>query len=293
MPESLEKLTQSYFDYLAKSFPVMCASDEFHFLPRAAAASRYYDRMESLDPISIEECIFTLKEFQRKFNLQAAGEDDLERLIDLELLNSSVAGILIELDENRSWRHNPLLYLKIAFIGLDHALTKPAGNHQDRMERTLARLCAIPRLLQQASENVDRVPETYHQAALAMLNDCDRYLSETAKDLANQDYGRLAAAFEKTRGVLGVFGRFLGSLDPVPDREFVVPSLETTLRDRFGSVRNLSEVFEIAVEEWLENLGELERIQRDIAPGKSWRELYHGYCPDEAGAMDTIDAVPA
>ena len=289
MPESFEKLTQSYFDYLAKSFPVMCASDEFHFLPRVAAASRYYDRMESLDPTMIEECIFTLKEFQRKFNSQAAGDDDLEKLIDLELLDSSVAGILIELDENRLWRHNPLLYLKIAFIGLDHALTKPGGNHQDRMDRTLARLCEIPRLLQQACENVDRVSETYHQAALAMLKDCDRYLSETAKGLTNQDYGRLAAAFEKTRGVLGVFGGFLGSLDPVPDRESVVPNLETVLRDRFVSVRNLSEVFEIAVEEWLENLAELERIQRDIAPGKSWRELYHGYCPDEAGAMDTIE----
>ncbi len=77
MPESQEKLTQSYFDYLAKSFPVMCASDEFHFLPRSEAASRYYDRMEILDPGFIEECIFTLREFQRNFDLLAAGEDDL------------------------------------------------------------------------------------------------------------------------------------------------------------------------------------------------------------------------
>ena len=134
----------------------MCASDEFHFLPRAVEASRYYDRIESFDPASIEEDIFALREFQRQFNLAASGEVDLEKLTDLELLNCSVAGILIELDENRLWRHNPLMYLKIAFIGLDHALTKPAGDNKERLERTLARLRAIPRLLKQATENIDQ-----------------------------------------------------------------------------------------------------------------------------------------
>ncbi|MGO9531753.1 MAG: DUF885 family protein [Syntrophobacteraceae bacterium] len=288
MPQSQEKIAQSYLDFLAKRFPVMCASDEFHFLPRVASASMYYDQMENFDPDLIEEYIFTLREFQRQFNLPTPGEVDLEKLTDLELLNCSVAGILIELDENRLWRHNPLIYLKIAFIGLDHALTKPAGDHQERIERTLARLCAIPRLLEQATGNIGQVPATYHQAALSMLDDCERYLCETAKSLNTRDCGRLAAGFEKTRGVLAVFGRFLSSLDPVPDREFAVPDLEATLRDRFGSVRNLSEIFEIAVEEWWENLAELEKIQKDIAPGKSWRQLYHDYCPAEADSIDTI-----
>ncbi|MGO9021497.1 MAG: DUF885 family protein [Syntrophobacteraceae bacterium] len=288
MPESQEKLTESYFDYLAKRFPVMCASDEFHFLPRAAAASRYYDRMESLDPGFIEECIFTLREFKRNFDLLASCENDLERLIDLELLNSSIAGILIELEENPVWRRNPLLYLKIAFIGLDHALTKPAGNHKERIERTLARLSAIPSLMRQAAGNLDFVPTTFHQATLAMLNDCGRYLRETAQGLTTEDAGRLEAAIEAALSSLEAFGRYLGSLRSVPDRELAVPGLEKTLRDRFGSVRNLSEVFEIAVEEWSENLRELESLQKDLAHGKSWRELYHGYSPEEAGAIDTI-----
>jgi uncharacterized protein (DUF885 family) len=288
MPESQEKLTESYFDYLAKSFPVMCASDEFHFLPRSEAASRYYDRMEILEPGLIEECIFTLREFRKNFDFLAAGEDDLERRIDLELLNSSIAGILIELEENRLWRHNPLLYLKIAFIGLDHAISKPAGSHKEKIERTLARLCAIPGLFQQAARNVDRVPETFHQAALAMLSDCGRYLRETAQGLTAEDARRLWPALEQARSALGAFGTYLGALRPVPDRELAVPSLETTLRNRFGSDRNPSEVFEIAVEEWSENLRELESLQKDLAPGKSWMQLYHGYCPEEAGAIDTI-----
>ncbi len=288
MPGTLEKLVQSYFDYLSKTFPVMCASDEFHFLPRVAAASRYYDRMESLDPASIEESIFTLKEFRKKFSLAAAGDDDLERLTDLELLNQSIAGILIELEENRSWRHNPLLYLKIASIGLDHALGKPAEDRNERIERTLSRLGAIQALLRQAGRNLDRVPETYYSQALAMLKDCESYLRETARDLSTEDAGQLLRQLEKTLHAFGAFGKFLGSLRAVPDREFAVPNLEKILLKRFGSVRDLSEVFEISVEEWHENLRELGKIQRDIEPGKSWLELYHGYCPEDAGEVETI-----
>jgi hypothetical protein len=40
------QLTSRYFDDLAGRFPVMCASDEFHFLPRAQAAAEYYDRLD-------------------------------------------------------------------------------------------------------------------------------------------------------------------------------------------------------------------------------------------------------
>ena len=53
------KLSQNYFDYLAHRFPVMCSSDEFHFLPRAQAAARYYDRLDDLDFQALEDDIAT------------------------------------------------------------------------------------------------------------------------------------------------------------------------------------------------------------------------------------------
>ena len=35
-------IAERYFDCLAERFPVMCASDEFHFLPRAENAREHY-----------------------------------------------------------------------------------------------------------------------------------------------------------------------------------------------------------------------------------------------------------
>ena len=273
------ELALRYFDYLAECFPVMCASDEFHFLPRAETASRYYDQVDNLDIDAIDECLFTLKQFQNKFNLLTIDENDLEKLIDLELLKGNVAGILIELEKKESWRHNPLLYLKIAFIGLDHALTKPASKRSEQTERACSRLRAIPRLLQQAAHNIDSVPGTYHQAALAMIKDCKSYLGEIKEDSANASCRLLIEGLQKAWSALDSFGKFLSSIFPVLDRQFVAPALETTLREHFISVRTLHEVFQIAEEEWRENLEQLERLQRKIDSTRSWQDLYHSYSP--------------
>jgi len=57
----LSAMASDYFQYLASVFPVMCASDEFHFMPRAMSAAGYYDQLDSLSPEEIKACISALK----------------------------------------------------------------------------------------------------------------------------------------------------------------------------------------------------------------------------------------
>jgi hypothetical protein len=266
----------------------MCASDEFDFLPRAQAASQYYDEIDDLDPDVIQERVSTLKQFQEKINLLAAHENELEKLTDLELLKASVAGILAELETEQSWRHNPLLYLKIAFIGLDHALTKPASEQKEKTHRASARLHGIARLLKQAVDNIDSVPKTYHQAALAMASDCNIYLAEITKSFAGRENGSVTKGLHEASAALDAFSTFLKELSPAADEQFYVSAVDVTLRDQFLSVRTLSEVLEIAQEEWRKDLERLTELQRKINPAKSWRQLYHAYCPSGTEGTDTI-----
>jgi hypothetical protein len=223
--EDYRKLAANYFDFLAGRFPVMCASDEFDFVPRAENASRHYDKLDKLEADAIEETINKLKEFQKGFTLA-----DDEALIDLNLLRANAAGILIELDTKRSWQHNPLLYLKIAFIGLDHALIKPAVDSKEVRERTLARLSAIPEILEQGMDNIRAVPETYYQASLMMAADCKEYLLEIGKDLSKtflkQHEGMFTKSLESTVASLEALMQFLKSKSPEPDRRFAVSTLE-------------------------------------------------------------------
>ena len=281
------QLAIRYFNYLARRFPVMCASDEFHFLPRAEDAAEYYDRLDDFDAGCIDECLNQLKDFRQQFSRLSVDETNLENQIDLEVLKANATGIIIELGQNRIWRHNPLLYLKIAFIGIDHTLNKPADRPQERVERILGRMSSVPKLLDQAVDNIKRVPETYHHAAKAMLIDGRQYLLQTAKTLSKCHDTRLLPCFQDTVAALDRFEKYLGSIHSVSDKFFSSTSLQTTLKDYFLSTRDLDDVFQIAEDEWQENLERLEELRLKIDSGKSWQDLYHGVCPD-LEEMDTF-----
>ena len=289
MTDLYTDIVPDYFDYLAQAFPVMCASDEFHFLPRAEKAAQYYDSLDDLDGLVVAERVSRLKAFRRTFEIRDPRENDLDKQTDLAVLKSSVEGILIELEAKESWRHNPLLYLKIAFIGLDHALTKPASGRKERIDRAMARLGAIPRLLHQGINNLDRVPATYYGASCAMAADCKDYLRELGQLLAAPAQGTASTkSMESALSALEAFTGFMKDLTPIPDHEFPLSSLEATIRDHFLSLRSISEIFEISSEEWQKNHEHLERLRRDIDPCKSWQELYHDYTPSTLEETSTM-----
>ena len=282
-------LATDYFQYLARCFPVMCASDEFHFLPRAQGASHHYDKVDDLSPNRIDECIGELKHWKKQWDLRARHENDLETVIDLELLKANIAGVLIELEMKETWRHNPLLYLKIAFIGLDHALNKPATEKKEREERALSRLDASPRLLRQGAETISEVPESYYQPSLSMINDCRIYLAGLDTRRVHKGVDTFVKGLERVQASLLGFDEHLQRLSPVSEERLnVAGTLEKTLREHFQSRRSLSEIFEIAREEWHTSLEKLQTLQAKIRPDSSWRKLYDAYCPPEVRHLDTL-----
>jgi uncharacterized protein (DUF885 family) len=288
MRESLEKIASRYFQYIAHRFPVMCASDEFLAMPRAEAASSYYHRLDDLDADAVADCLATLKDFRKEFDREFEPATDLEARIDLELLRASIAAILIEFEENRSWRHNPLLYLKIAFIGLDHALTKPATDPRECSERSVERLQAIPTLLQQGMTNSTTVPLSYLQAALAVVADCRSYLAEIADNPIITASKHGTPALHQVALALDAFGTFLAALVPLADERLPVAGVERNLENVFLCTRTLSDIYEIAVEEWHHSLELLRKLRQRVDPRKSWKQLYHAYCPVEVNSLDTF-----
>jgi uncharacterized protein (DUF885 family) len=286
-----KRLSDSYFDFLAERFPVMSASDEFDFLPRAENAAKHYDKLDKFDGNAIEESIDKLKSYHKHFKAANDEAGDLERFIDLKLLQANAAGILIELDTKRSWKYNPLMYLKIAFIGLDHALIKPAREPKELQERALARLSSIPVILKNGMENIQSVPETYYQASLLMTGDCKQYLNERGNDLSQifVDHHDVAADTIKNVVVsLEDFKRFLKSKSPEPDKRFAVSTLETSLKDHFLASHSPEEIFAIAREEWQEILGQLENLQSRIDVNSNWEKLYHAFTPSKIAETEII-----
>jgi uncharacterized protein (DUF885 family) len=289
--DDYKRLADSYFDFLAERFPVMCASDEFDFLPRAESASKYYDKLDQFDSNAVEDVIDELKSFHKRFAAANTEEGDLDRFIDLKLLQANIAGILIELDTKRSWQYNPLLYLKIGFIGLDHALNKPAGSSKEVADRALARLSSIPGILKQGIDNIRSVPETYHQASLRMAEDCTEYISEVGKIFSEQfpnHQNRAFKATQDTRVFIEKFYQFLKSKSSEPDRRFAVSTLETSLKDHFLSIHSPNEIFAIAVQEWQKILEKLQKLQSGIDAKKTWEQLYHSFAPYQVAEKEIV-----
>jgi hypothetical protein len=285
------ELARQYFDYLARRFPVMCASDEFHFLPRAQGAHRCYDQLDDLGSQSVAEAIDRIKTFKREFVRAERCEQDAEIRVDLALLKANASGILIEFETNRSWCCNPMLYLKIAFIGLDHALTKPAADSRERLERTAARLNSVPRLLRQGMENLKDITWPYHRAARSMAVDCIAYIDEIENGLGDGIVQRLEKGLRQTRSATRSFDAFLsGHPRRHPhrvDQPYPLSPLEVNLNEHFQCKRSVAEIYEIAVDQWHDSLDRLTALQSRIDRRKSWQQLYHDYYPTEPEAMDT------
>ncbi len=287
MRQKIEQIAGNYFAYLAQSFPVMCASDEFDFLPRAESASLYYHRLDNLDDKNIQEVIGAVKDFGSEIRTLKNEAISIEDKIDLEFLESNHFGVLIEFEHVKSWKHNPLLYLKVAFIGLDHALSKPCSGSEELVERFTGRLSGIPGLLRQGIRNLENIPKTYHGAALAMVDDASQYLAEASQNPAFDGSGDKSRYFEEAGRALDSFRNFLVSTGGVADTSMRTPVLEMRVNKHFSVRRSLEEIYEFAKHEWEEVLGRLERLSREIDPRRTWREIYKGYKPVGHNVVDT------
>jgi len=53
-------------------------------------------------------------------------------------------------------------------------------------------------------------------------------------------------------------------------------------------MRNVADIYLLAVEDWQKNLDQLEKLRLKIDPAATWQELYHNYLPFEIDDDDTI-----
>jgi hypothetical protein len=285
---ALHQLAAKYFAALARKFPVMCASDEFHFMPRVQRASSQYHRLDCLEQTALAEVVDTLISYRSQFHDHGKTAENLESQIDAVLLEGSVNGLLVEFEQTLSWRYNPLLYLKIALIGLDHAWSKPALSESERRDRTLSRLDRIPGLLAEGIANLSGTSRRLRSAAQAMTCDSRRYLIQWLRNLPARSRRRFEAPVKAIIEQLGVWEKFVERIAIRPNEPLVSGKFHTIINDIFLSRRSPNEIFTIAEEEWHRNNMALEQLRRRIDPSQPWPALYHGYHPRALDEVDTL-----
>jgi hypothetical protein len=257
----------------------MCASDEFHFLPRVQEAVRFLDSMDELSQETIGAVVVSVRDLQNQLEKQPAAED-FEEEVDRQLLLHNMAGLLIELEEVKSWRSNPLLYLKVGCIGVDHALNKPYQDEEERLGRTAERLSGLKKLLNEGSKNLSTIPGPYFRVALAVVQDAQKYLDEILFEFdGHSRREQLALPCAVAQEALLAFGSRLREIGPTPAAAVQSVSVEDLLQRHFGCTRSLEEIYSIAEEEWQNSQEEMERLRRSIDSSLDWQQIYESYVP--------------
>ncbi len=264
----------------------MCASDEFHFLPRVQEAVQFLDRVDELSQEAIGAVVASVRDLQNQLRKQRAAQD-FEKEIDRQFLLHNMAGLLIELEEVQSWRHNPLVYLKIGCIGIDHALNKPAADGQERFHRTAERLAGLSGLLTQAGKNLSSIPGPYYRAAVAMAEDAHEYLEEISQEFKRENHRRqLVLPCSEAQNALAAFTQRLREIGPTPAGAVHSISVQELVHRHFGCTRPLEEIFAIAEDEWQDSQEEMDRLRRNIDPSQDWQLLYESYLPSTGEELD-------
>ncbi len=159
---AFDKLVDDYFDFY------------FQFHPTAgtqAGLHQYDGKLEDFSRSSVEAEVAGLLKFQKLFSSIARHELSQESAGDLEVLTSSIQGRLQELQSIQMWRKDPNVYIDDPGSAIFLLMSRNFSPAADRLRSVISLERAIPRVLEEARQNVSNPPRVYTEVALQQMPD--------------------------------------------------------------------------------------------------------------------------
>ncbi len=253
---SIAPLAEAVFQRLARQFPVCMASDEFHFFPQVRADQSEADVWDDFSPDALQA-------LDRELALWLGQLDDMETQpvtqddrIDADTLKTALTTLREQLTDVGMHRTQPTWYLTILGIGLAESVSGKPGEFEDRLRN-------LPRFLDQARQNLPRIPRLYRDLGCEMVRELLPWLQNlpTAKRL------RTASAES-----LSAFGRHL---ETIPVTEDFLPERDLYERIAHRHMRcamSTDDIRQAQADEIQETRSRLIDLSRRLAPGSSWQE---------------------
>lgn len=273
------RIADDYFGYLAANFPVMCASDEFPFLPRATKSIQFLSSLDIINKDKINGAIGHIRSLRSSLERLDLEGAELDTFLDVHILKMNMASFLHAFGNREIWKTDPLLYLKIVLFGIDQIISQFSPLVADAGECLKMRLAQIPSLLHEAKLNLKRVSlehlEKGDELVSATINYLKKGMTLSEKDDMLAREGKALA--KKAVIALDDFRNFLRRKSPSPSRMNGRRLLTETLKETFAYNKELEEVFEIAHSQYCKVIGQLKRMAKKIDPHKRWQEVVSTY----------------
>lgn len=218
--------------------------------------------------------------WQQRLRGKICGEElDAEGLCDLELLRSSIASELFDLQELRVYENNPVLYPQMVLDGVFLLLVREFAPLGERADRILARLEQVPRFLSEARQNLRDPSKVHVEVAIDVTTGGIRFIEEAIPPLAEkiESLGhKLHFAHEKASRAFKNYLTFLKEKALPGAREDFAVGREAflfKLRHEHMLSYSLEEIFDSAEAGLIETRTRLRKLAQAIDPNKTWRQI--------------------
>jgi hypothetical protein len=244
-------------------------------MPRVELARFHKEETDCLERGFLEGACARVKTWKAELDTFSGEEDPCLA----GLVGQSMDAFLVHWETLGLWKRDPGLYLKVAFIGLDQAMSWPFENAEEKSTLYGARLDAITRLLSWGIDQLNEVPRPAGEAALDMVGTCRAFLSGVAA-AREKDPGLSGRELpKKERAAFEALARFQDFLRGLRGPAGFTPGrgLFQEILDRgYGWRGEVQEAQEILEQEASEKERALAQLAGTIDPNREWREIYEG-----------------
>lgn len=184
----LKRLTEPFvFDALAMT-PIEATEMGYHEHVRGGDQEGKEASQLSLDTMlddysteGIQKRIQFLKDFQARLRQELPDRNTLagDPFADYAVVDNLVARDLFELEEVKTYEHNPVLYVQLLGRALYGPFMLEYASKADRFRHIIARLGKVPEFLNQAKQNLKSSPSVWTEAARSENDGTIRFVERT------------------------------------------------------------------------------------------------------------------
>lgn len=132
---------------------------------------------------SIEEQRKELSAFEERWRRQDNPSAPVSQQVDHRLIGSALARVRWELDILKRWQRDPNFYIEQTLTPVGEALTIPGPYDESHSREIMARLNAVPTILEQAKQNLTLPPAPFAEMAIDSLTGIRSNMEQLARTL--------------------------------------------------------------------------------------------------------------
>lgn len=198
--------------------------------PNAAAATGLHawdGQLEDYSSSAISAEVSAIKKFQSRIEKIPPLELGFSDLFDYQILASNMKSRLLELEQIKSYEHNPSVYNDAISTGLLQLASFEHAPADSRIRHVIAKQKQIPRLLDAARSNVNKIPAIYLKVALESFKGTLSFIQDDLpKAFALVKDVKLQAEFKKsTKMAADAITKYIAHLQktkPDPDATYAI-----------------------------------------------------------------------